>query len=524
MTHHNLDENTKSNNSPLLALNGVTKSFPGVLANDSINLVIEKGQIHALLGENGAGKSTLVKIIYGYYTADQGTMEWEGRKVAIATPAQARQMGIEMVFQHFSLFDTMSVQENIELALPSSARTTLSTQIRTISDEYGLGLDPERDVFTLSVGERQRVEIARCLLQSPKLLIMDEPTSVLTPQEADKLFEVLRQLADNGCAVLYISHKLEEIQSLCHKATILRNGKFIAECDPTTVAPRKMAEMMIGTALTQAIANRKPLGEVVFHVNNLSRKGTDERSISLQDINFKVHAGEVFGIAGVAGNGQTELMELLSGEVLADTAEAIEVDGQPTGKLGIRERRRIGISVVPEERLQQGMVGRMSLVENTFLGDHRKANLSSKYWLNYENAREHASRICDEFDVRHSGLDFDSSGLSGGNLQKFLVGREILQEPRLLLASQPTWGIDAGSQQFIHQSLLNLASRGTALVIVSPDLDELLLLCHRIAVIFAGTLSKSYNVSELTPEKIGLLMGGAELKQNHGENHADSAR
>lgn len=520
-------DSSSSANSPqspqptLLELGGITKTFPGVIANDSIDLVVQAGEIHALLGENGAGKSTLVKIIYAYYTADSGSMKWNGEDVKIASPAQAREMGIEMVFQHFSLFDAMTVRENIELVVPKTQGRTLSDRIRMLSKEYGLGLDPDRHVFTLSVGERQRVEIARCLIQSPKLLIMDEPTSVLTPQEADKLFEVLRRLAENGCAVLYISHKLEEIQALCHKATILRHGKFVAECDPAQENSRSMAEMMIGTSLTGAVKAASTFGDTVFSVTNLSHQESDERSISLKNINFEVCTNEIYGIAGVAGNGQTELMEFLSGERLADRADAIEIEGKQIGKLGIRARRKQGIAVVPEERLLQGMIGSMSLIENTFLGDHRVGNLSGNLWLNHANAKEHATRICKQYSVKHSGLHVDASSLSGGNLQKFLVGREILQQPRLLLASQPTWGIDAGSQQSIHSALLELAKSGTAVLIISPDLDELLLLCDRIAVMFEGQLSDPYDIGDLNAEKIGLLMGGSKIPQPDHSIHAD---
>ncbi len=496
--------------SPLLELRGVTKAFPGVLANDSVDISIPEGQIHALLGENGAGKSTLVKIIYGYYAADEGDMYWMGNSVSVTSPAHARQIGIGMVFQHFSLFDALSVRDNIELAISSKeSGDGLSQKIHEVSNTYGLGLDPERDVFSLSVGERQRVEIVRCLLQSPKLLIMDEPTSVLTPQEADNLFKVLNQLADEGCAILYISHKLEEIKELCHHATILRQGKVVAECDPTKESTRSLAEMMIGKSLNPPTYELKKTGETKFFVQNLSRTAEDERSISLKNISFDVREGEIFGIAGVAGNGQTELMEMLAGEVLADDNAAISINGVECGQRSIRERRELGAAIVPEERLGHGAVGSMSLIENVFLSGHQRFNLARKLWMNYSNARTFAQKTCDDFDVRHAGIHVDAGSLSGGNLQKFLIGREILQEPLVMLASQPTWGVDAGSQLAIHKALLNLAANGTAVLVISQDLDELLELCNRIAVMFAGSLSEPYPVSSLTAEKIGLLMGGA---------------
>ena len=330
---------------PLLELKGITKAFPGVIANDSVDLLIEKRQIHALLGENGAGKSTLVKIIYGYYAADVGSMKWNGMPVKVTSPNQARKIGIGMVFQHFSLFEAMTVRENIELAVDLDLKKdALADEIRRVSDQYGLGLDPDRNVFSLSVGERQRVEIVRCLLQSPKLLIMDEPTSVLTPQEADSLFEVLKKLASQGCSVLYISHKLEEIRTMCHHATILRRGRVVAECDPTQEDTRSLAEMMIGRSLNPPEYDTKETGESIFSVRGLSQIAETERSVSLKNIEFDVRAGEIFGIAGVAGNGQEELMRILSGEVLADSESVVQVVGIPCGRLGIRKRRDLGSS------------------------------------------------------------------------------------------------------------------------------------------------------------------------------------
>ena len=505
-----MPENTTPN--LLLQLNGVSKAFPGVVANDSIDLSIAEGEIHALLGENGAGKSTLVKIIYGYHCADAGTVQWKGEPVSVVSPAIARQMGIGMVFQHFSLFEAMTVRENIELATSTGlTRSELDEKIISVSESYQLELDPSRNVFELSVGERQRVEIVRCLLQSPKLLIMDEPTSVLTPQEADRLFEVLRKLAKERCAILYISHKLEEIQALCDRATVLRQGKVVAECKPSEEDARSLAEIMIGRELKVATGSQQELGDRVMAVSGLSYAATNERGISLKDINFEVHAGEIFGIAGVAGNGQNELMCMLSGEDTCETNSTIQINGQGCGRLGVRARRKMGVASVPEERLGHGAVARMSLVENSFLSGHDRYQLVKGQWLNYANARKYAEDICVEFDVKHAGVQADAGSLSGGNLQKYLVGREITQYPKVMLACQPTWGVDAGSQQAIHQSLMDLAANGAAVLVISQDLDELLELCGRISVMFAGTLSQPYAVQDLSAEKIGLLMGGTQF-------------
>lgn len=502
---------------PLLELENITKAFPGVIANDSVDLSVSDGQIHALLGENGAGKSTLVKIIYGYHAADSGSMKWKGSPVNVTSPNQARKMGIGMVFQHFSLFEAMSVRENIDLAVNLDiTKDALADEIRQVSNQYGLGLDPERDVFSLSVGERQRVEIVRCLLQSPQLLIMDEPTSVLTPQEANSLFDVLNRLADQGCAVLYISHKLEEIRTLCHHATILRRGRVVAQCDPTQEDARSLAEMMIGKSLSPPVYSTRETTESVFSVSGLSRPAESERSVPLLDIDLNVRAGEIFGIAGVAGNGQKELMEVLSGEILADSDSVIEISGAACGRYGIRKRRDLGVAIVPEERLGHGAVGSMSLTDNVFLSGHKQYDLTRHFLMHYPNARKFAGKICDDFDVRHSGIQADAGSLSGGNLQKFLIGREILQYPNVMIASQPTWGVDAGSQIAIHKALLDLAANGTAVLIVSQDLDELMALCNRIAVMFAGQLSEPHAAAALNAEKIGLLMGGAKIEETAG--------
>ncbi len=499
---------------PQLCLRGITKAFPGVVANQSIDLSVENGEIHALLGENGAGKSTLVKIIYGYYAADSGLMQWNGAAVSIHSPAQARQMGIGMVFQHFSLFEAMTVRENIQLAIPPGLTgEALDAEITRVSENYGLGLEPERNIFSLSVGERQRVEIVRCLLQSPKLLIMDEPTSVLTPQEADSLFDVLRKLAEEHRAILYISHKLEEILALCHKATVLRHGKVVAQCDPAKEDSKSLAEMMIGSTLSIASASERKIEDEVMRVKGLNHAATDERGISLRDISFVLHAGEILGVAGVAGNGQGELMTMLSGEELCESDDTIQLKGRPCGRLGIRGRRRLGMAIVPEERLGHGAVGRLSLIENSFLSGHDRFNLARGQWLDYSKARDYAEKVCEQFDVRHTGVHVDAASLSGGNLQKYLIGREITQYPAVMLAAQPTWGVDAGSQQAIHQALMDLATNGAAVLLISQDLDELLALCSRISVMFAGTLSPSFPVGELNAEKIGLLMGGAKISQ-----------
>ncbi|WP_374367005.1 ABC transporter ATP-binding protein [Dongia sp.] len=500
---------------PLLSLAGITKQFPGCLANDSVDLDIRAGEIHALLGENGAGKSTLVKIIYGVLQPDAGAIRIEGRPVAIASPAGARDLGIGMVFQHFSLFEALTVTENIALGLNDpEQRRDLKSRIVAISVAYGLPLDPDRVVHDLSVGERQRIEIVRCLLQKPKLLIMDEPTSVLTPQEVERLFETLRRLAREGCAILYISHKLDEIRALCERATILRQGRVVATCDPRATSARELAEMMIGTELAAPSHARKPdpHAKIRFAVRHLSAKSDQQFGIDLHDINFTVQAGEILGIGGIAGNGQSELMAALSGEILARDAEAIRIDDVAVGRIGPDGRRSRGACFVPEERNDHGAVRDMTLSENALLSAYRRRQLAKRGIIDRLRTFLFATDVVKDFDVRTSGPKAEARSLSGGNLQKFIIGREILQQPGILVVAQPTWGVDVGAAAAIHQALMDLADKGAAIVIISQDLDELMMLSDRIAVMALGRLSAAKPVSEVSVEEIGLLMGGI-----HGE-------
>ncbi|MBX6321068.1 MAG: ABC transporter ATP-binding protein [Rhodospirillaceae bacterium] len=496
---------------PRLEVRDITKRFPGVLANDRVSFAVRPGEIHALLGENGAGKSTLVKMIYGVLHPDEGEILWDGRRTAVPDPRAARRLGIGMVFQHFSLFEAMTVLENIALGLDQPAdRRSLAARIESVSQAYGLPLDPRREVHTLSVGERQRIEIVRCLLQDPKLLIMDEPTSVLTPQEVDRLFQTLRQLAAEGCSILYISHKLREIMALCERATILRGGRVVAECDPRAETPLTLAETMIGAELkTLTRRGGRKAGEPRLVVRDLDLPAESLHGTALRSVSLEVRAGEIFGIAGVAGNGQNELLQALWGERPAARADAVVIDGRPAGRLDAGARRRLGLCCVPEERNGHGAVAEMSLVENAVLSAHRRMNLVSSIFVCRGEARRFTRRIVESFDVRTPGLSVSAGSLSGGNLQKFIVGREILQNPGILVASQPTWGVDAGAAATIHQALADLAAGGAAVLVISQDLDELIAITDRLAVINAGVLSAPLVTAEASVEEIGLLMGGA---------------
>jgi len=500
---------------PRLDLSAITKAYPSVVANDAIDLTVLPGEIHAVLGENGAGKSTLMNIICGIVRPDAGAIHWNGNLVDIANPAQARALGIGMVFQHFSLFETLTVAENIELTLgarSSETRANLDARIREISARYGLPLDPRRHIHTMSPGERQRVEIVRGLMQQPALLILDEPTSVLTPSAAATLFDTLRRLAAEGCSILYISHKLDEILTLCTRATVLRAGRVTGRCDPRQETSSSLARMMIGSDLPHphhrgALAPSSR-GDGDLSVRHLSLAAEDRFGTDLADIELSVRGGEIVGIAGVSGNGQQELLAALSGERTVADAGAIIVNGTPAGCLDAGERRALGVAFVPEDRLGRGAVPEMSLADNALLTAWRQ-ELTHRGTIRTNATRAYASATIDKFDVKAPGPEAIARSLSGGNLQKFIVGREMLQGPRVLIAAQPTWGVDVGAAAQIRQALIDLRDKGVAVLVVSEELDELLEICDRIAVIARGRLSAALPARESNAETIGQMMSGS---------------
>ncbi|SDZ05323.1 nucleoside ABC transporter ATP-binding protein [Jannaschia faecimaris] len=493
----------------LLELDGLTKAYPGVVANSDVSFKIRAGGVHALLGENGAGKSTLVKTIYGLVKPDRGTMTLKGARYAPVEPRAARASGVAMVFQHFSLFEALSVAENVALGMENPPKLRdLAARIRDVSEEYGLPLDPDRRVGDLSAGERQRVEIIRCLLQDPSLLIMDEPTSVLTPQEVEILFATLRKLSSEGTSILYISHKLEEIRALCDAATILRGGKVVGETDPRQATAAELAEQMVGTKLTAPKAAGGKAGETVLQVNALSMPPASQFGTPLRDVNLTVRAGEVLGIGGVAGNGQDELLAALSGERLTARG-AVTLNGADMSRLAPTARRAAGLLTGPEERLGHAAVPDMTLIENAALTGAARKGMLSNGFLNWSKARIFADEIIEKFDVRTPSAQVAARSLSGGNLQKFVIGREVLQDPRVLVVNQPTWGVDALAASAIRQALLDLAGQGAAIVVISQDLDELLEISDRFAALNGGRLGEIVPTNTLTMEKIGLMLGGA---------------
>ncbi len=500
---------------PLLQTVGLTKRYGEFLANDAIDIEIWPRQIHALLGENGAGKSTLVKAIYGLVQPSAGVMRWMGDPMVLAGPSEARARGIAMVFQHFSLFDNLTVAENVALGLDGKESfKDMSARLREVSTVYGLPLDPRREVWRLSVGERQRIEIVRALMQNPKFLILDEPTAVLTPQEADQLFVVLERLKSEGRAVLYISHKLEEVKRLCDTATILRGGKKVSTCNPKDQTARSLARMMVGADIAQvkAAANRQ-ITVPRLVVKDLSMEPDDPHGVHLKGISLELRGGEILGIAGVAGNGQDELFAALSGERKAPEHSAIVIDGHAAGHLNITQRRKLGAAFVPEERLGHGTAPRMRLSENALLTGHAASGMVNYGFVNTAATLSSVDRATKAFDVRKANRDPEAASLSGGNLQKFIVGREILRNPVVLVVSQPTWGVDAGAAAVIRQALLDLAAAGAAVLVTSQDLDELMEISDRISVMFHGHLSEPIATADADREKLGLLMGGSTLTE-----------
>jgi ABC-type uncharacterized transport system ATPase subunit len=510
---------------PRLSLRGITKRYPGVVANSDVSMTVKPGEIHAVLGENGAGKSTLMKIIYGAVKPDEGEVLFNGQPSHIRNPQEARALGISMVFQHFSLFEVLTVAENVWLGLSKTLTLAeVTTQIRETATAYGLDIDPDRPVHTLSVGEMQRVEIIRALLTHPQLLILDEPTSVLTPQAVEKLFVVLKKLAAQGCSILYISHKLHEIRELCTACTVLRGGKVTGVCNPQEESNASLSRLMIGAEPPALDVRPQAAGATVLTVHDLSLKRADPFGTDLSHIDLKVCAGEVVGIAGVSGNGQGELLRALSGEdprapsgavLMAVSAHAhalvpaasLRGKVHDMGHMSPAARRKLGLHFVPEERLGRGAVPLLGLAQNLLL-TRREAVSPGTGWLNLGKLRTQAEGIIERYKVKASGPDAAAKSLSGGNLQKFIVGREIEAKPALLIISQPTWGVDVGAAAQIRGEILKLRDEGCAVLVVSEELDELFEISDRLHVMAKGKLSPSLDRVDATVTRIGEWMSG----------------
>jgi ABC-type uncharacterized transport system ATPase subunit len=516
---------------PRLLLSGITKRYGSLAANADIDLQVAPGEIHAVLGENGAGKSTLMKIIYGAVQPDAGHMEIDGQALGAHDPRAARARGVAMVFQHFSLFDTLTVAENVWLGLDGQDDlATVSRRVAEVGERYGLPLDPARAVHTLSVGERQRVEIIRALLTNPQLLILDEPTSVLTPQAVERLFVTLRQLAAEGCSILYISHKLHEIQALCDACTILRGGRVTGRVDPRSETTAGLSRLMIGAEPPVLEHHERVAGEVALAVSGLNLPAAGPFGVALQNIHLAVRAGEIVGIAGVSGNGQAELLAALSGEQPLPRelgAERICVQGQGVAHLGPQQRRVAGLGFVPEERLGRGAVPTLGLSANLLLTRRSPQTLLEGWvgWVRWGEVRRLAAEVIQRFGVKAAGPEAAARSLSGGNLQKFIMGREIGSQPAVLVVAQPTWGVDVGASAQIHQALLALRDAGCAVLVVSEELDELFALTDRLHVMAGGRLSPSIATREASTEQIGQWMSGLwePAQAAHMKEGADAA-
>ncbi|MDB4239053.1 ABC transporter ATP-binding protein [Alphaproteobacteria bacterium] len=492
----------------------ISKSFGDFKANIDIDISIKKGEIHALLGENGAGKSTLVKIFYGILKPDFGTIEINNQIVNISSPKSARNNGVGMVFQHFSLFPALTVAENILIALDKKVNfKKLISEIRTLSKEWELFIDPLRLVNELSVGEQQRVEIIRCLMQNPKLLIMDEPTSVLTPQEIENLFKILKRLSNSGCSILYISHKLEEIIELANQVTILKSGRCISTLNAESTSSQELAETMVGKEITKLkrTANKKAGKVLAFEVKNLNKVKDSNFGITLKNINLKINYGEILGVAGIAGNGQIELMEMLSGETICENNGEILLDNIPIGSTNITSRRKLGIETIPEERTLHATVPNLAMNHNTFLTYYYKyqntKNFFSNFLINPQDSLEESNKIIRDNDVRCPEPNPLANQLSGGNLQKFILGRSMANDPKVAIFSQPTWGVDIGAATSIRQKLLNLSQKEKAIILISQDLEEIFELSDKVCVINNGVLSDILSVNEMSASDVGMLMG-----------------
>jgi len=520
---------------PLLRLEHLSKSFGALRANDDVSLEIRAGEIHAILGENGAGKSTLMKMIYGVLAPDAGRMFWRGQPVSIPSPSDARSLGIGMVFQHFSLFETLTVAQNIALSVPEKM-AVLEKRIGEFGTRFGLPVEPSALVHALSVGQRQRVELIRCLLQSPQLIIMDEPTSVLPPSGVAPLFATLRTLAAGGCAILFISHKLDEIRTLCHRATIMRAGKVIRTVNPGEQTNASLTRLMIGSDLPQAAKTpARPASQPALEVRGLSCTPQEPFGVTLHDVHLCVHPGEILGIAGVSGNGQKELAAILSGETTLDgpAQTRVRMFNAPCGHLDSGQRRALGLAFVPEERNGRGAVPEMSLLHNALLTAHAYPNphtpphglarLVRRGLIDRKQAHAFAQQCIDDMDVRCSGTQAQAQSLSGGNLQKFIVAREMALQPKVLMVAQPTWGVDVGAATAIHQALMRLRDSGAALLVISDELDELLQVSDRVQVIFRGHLSPSLALQADTlsaaVQTIGHYMTGGFLEDRQTPAH-----
>ena len=500
-------------NSNLLEMRGVTKRFPGVVANNNIDLDVRYGEVHTLLGENGAGKSTLVKILFGLYQADEGEILLRGKPIDIDSPSAAIDSRVGMIHQHFMLVPTLTVCENVALGTTSDRRPftdleSVATRISDISNEHGLAVDPSVKVEHLSVGERQRVEIIKALYRDAELLVLDEPTAVLTPKEVEDLFLILRRMADSGKGLIFISHKLREVMSLSDRITVLRDGAVVGETTPSATNRQELAQMMVGrdVRLTPDLPEIK-LGAKRLALSDLTVIG-DNETVAVNKVSFDIHAGEILGIAGVSGNGQRELAEAIAGLREIEPGSSIELDNSDVTLCSTHERREKGLGFIPEERIPDGAIPDFTVSENLVLVNHGDENFTKRGLFSFDSIRSHNAELVSDFDVKTPSIETPTSSLSGGNIQKVILARELSAKPTFLLACQPTRGVDIGAAEYIHNRLIEQRDIGTATLLISEDLDEVIGLSDRIAVMYEGEIISIVSGEDAERNKIGLLMAG----------------
>ena len=499
-----------------MEMRGIVKRFPGVLANDHVDFDVQAGEIHALLGENGAGKSTLMKILYGMYQADEGQILVNGNPIQLTSPADAIRRGIGMIHQHFMLVPSLTVAENVALGLPSSRGPLLdldrvAMRIRELAAVYGLQVDPEARVWQLSVGEQQRVEILKALYRGADVLILDEPTAVLTPQEVEELFATLRQMAQEGHALIFITHKLREVFAISDRVTVLRNGRVVGRVATEETSRSELARMMVGREVIERW-EKPPVepGPVVLEVEDLHCL-SDREVPALRGVSLQVHAGEILGIAGVSGNGQRELAEVIVG-LRPATRGRVRLAGKDVTNRSPDHLIAAGLAFIPEERLSMGVIQEFTVAENAILETHTSPELSHGPFLDLQAIRQHTARLVREYDVRTPSLEIPVKNLSGGNIQKLILARELSRKPRVLVAAQPTRGVDIGATEYIHRRLIEQRGEGTAILLISEDLDEILALSDRIAVMYEGEIVGVVPAEEADAEELGLMMAGAQRR------------
>ena len=495
-----------------LEMRGIVKRFPGVLANDNVNFDVKAGEIHALLGENGAGKSTLMKILYGLYQPTEGEVFLNGEPIEIHTPTDSMNYGIGMIHQHFMLVDNMTVAENVALGLPSSKGMVLdleivSARIRELAEKYGLQVDPDAIISKLAVGQRQRVEIVKALYRGAALLVLDEPTAVLTPQEVDDIFVIFKQMAADGHALIFISHKLHEILALTDRVTVLRDGRVVGAEATKDVTKKDLANMMVGReVLMERVRPPREIGEVRLKMDGVTAVNDDNVPI-LKNASFEVRSGEIVGVAGVSGNGQRPLARTIAG--LHHVASgSIMMDGHDVTRTPPAKMFELGLSYIPEERMHDGIVKDFTVEENFILQDHVREPYSKNIFLDFKKIAENAVKLISDFNVKTPTKETPAKNLSGGNIQKLILARELARQPRFMIAAQPTRGVDIGAIEYIHNQLLLQRGEGLATLLISEDLDEVKALSDRIVVLFGGEIMGIVDNDEVTVEELGLMMAG----------------